>query len=258
MANDQSRSLVPNYAQPSVDAAEVEKFTQLAEQWWDPAGSFAPLHKFNPIRLRFIRDTAAEHFARDPGESMPFQGLSLLDLGCGGGLLAEPMARLGFRVMGCDASSETIHAAAAHAQRSALPIEYRCATAEELTADHQSFDAVLNMEVVEHVSDAADFLRVAASLVRPGGLTLVATINKTLKSLALAKIGAEYVLRWLPPGTHDWNRFIAPARLKAMLENAGLRVVGTRGMIFNPLTWNWELSRDTDVNYVMVATKPPA
>ncbi|HEY4115694.1 MAG TPA: bifunctional 2-polyprenyl-6-hydroxyphenol methylase/3-demethylubiquinol 3-O-methyltransferase UbiG [Rhizomicrobium sp.] len=240
----------------SVDAAEVEKFTRLAEQWWDHAGSFAPLHKFNPIRLQFIRDETAEHFDRSARTVRPFEGLSLLDLGCGGGLLAEPMARLGFAVTGCDASDETIRAATAHAEHSGLSIEYRCATAEDLAARGEAFDVVLNMEVVEHVPDVAEFLRTCAKLVRPRGLMFVATINKTLKSLALAKLGAEYVLRWLPPGTHDWNRFIAPARLKAALEDAGLQVRTTQGMIFNPLTWNWELSRDTDVNYAVVATRP--
>lgn len=251
---DAMRTDIPS----SVDTAEVEKFTRLAEEWWDPAGSFAPLHKFNPIRLQFLRDAAAQHFCRDARAGRPFQGLSLLDLGCGGGLLAEPMSRLGFRVTGCDASNETIRAAKVHAKRCRLPIQYRCATAEDLVAERVSFDVVLNMEIVEHVADVPSFLRATASLVRPGGLMFVATINKTLKSLALAKIGAEYVLRWLPPGTHDWNRFIAPAHLCAALKDAGQRVVQIQGLIFNPLTWSWELSRDTDVNYVVVAAKPPA
>ena len=242
---------------PSVDASEVEKFSRLSAQWWDPSGPFAPLHKLNPVRLKFIRDTAAEHFGREARSLRPFNGLSLLDIGCGGGLLSEPMARLGCRVLGCDASEANIRAASVHASSSKdLAVTFRASSAEELVAEGLSFDIVLNMEVVEHVADVPSFLQTAASLVSPGGLMFVATINKTIKSLAFAKIAAEYVLRWLPAGTHDWNRFIPPQVLQPMLEDAGLHLVRCQGIMFDPLRWAWRLSPDIDVNYVMVVGRP--
>jgi 2-polyprenyl-6-hydroxyphenyl methylase / 3-demethylubiquinone-9 3-methyltransferase len=240
----------------TIDPAEVEKFSAMAAEWWNPHGKFAPLHKFNPVRLRFIRETAARHFARDAGRLKPFDGLALLDIGCGGGLLSEPMARLGFAVTGADASDKNIQMARIHAGQSGLAIDYRCATAEALAEAGERFDVVLNMEVVEHVADLDLYLKSCASLLRPGGLTFVATLNKTIKSLALAKIGAEYVLGWLPRGTHDWSRFVAPAALTATLQDAGLRVLLTQGVSFDPLTWDWRLSPDTDVNYMIVAEKP--
>ena len=239
----------------SVDPAEVAKFSAIAAEWWDPAGKFAPLHKFNPVRLEFIRKQAAIHFGRDDRSLRPFEGLSLLDIGCGGGLLAEPMARLGFAVTGADASEKNIGTARAHAAQSGLAIDYRATTAEALAAEGASFDVVLNMEVVEHVADVSAYLAACTGLVKPGGITFVATMNKTLKSLALAKIGAEYVLGWLPRGTHDWNRFIPPAELKASLEEAGLSILKTQGVSFNPLAWDWKLSADVDVNYMVLATK---
>ncbi len=238
----------------SVDAAEVAKFSALAAEWWDPAGKFAPLHRFNPVRLSFIKAEAAAHFGRDPRGLRPFEGLSLLDIGCGGGLLAEPMARLGFAVTGADASEKNIGTARAHAAQSGLDIAYHATTAEALVG--RQFDIVLNMEVVEHVADVAAYLNACAALIRPGGLTLVATMNKTLKSLALAKIGAEYVLNWLPRGTHDWNRFLPPTELRAMLEESGLTIYKTQGVSFNPIAWDWVLSSDVDVNYMVVATRP--
>lgn len=239
----------------SLDPAEVAKFTAWAAEWWDPTGKFAPLHKFNPVRLSFIRAEAGSHFGRDPKALRPFEGLSLLDIGCGGGLLSEPMARLGFAVTGADASARNIGTAKAHAAQSQLPITYRAATAENLVEEGLSFDVVLNMEVVEHVADVTAYLQACAKLVKPGGLTVVATLNKTLKSLALAKIGAEYVLRWLPRGTHDWNRFIPPTELKAALEQTGLNILKTQGVSFDPLGWDWRLSSDVDVNYMVVASK---
>jgi 2-polyprenyl-6-hydroxyphenyl methylase/3-demethylubiquinone-9 3-methyltransferase len=239
----------------SVDAAEVAKFSAMAAEWWDPAGKFAPLHRFNPVRLSFIKAEVAAHFGRDPLGLRPFEGLSLLDIGCGGGLLAEPMARLGFAVTGADASEKNIGTARAHAAQSGLEIDYHATTAEALAAEGRQFDVVLNMEVVEHVADVAAYLNACATLVKPGGLTLVATMNKTLKSLALAKIGAEYVLNWLPRGTHDWNRFIPPTELRAMLEESGLTICKTQGVAFNPIAWDWVLSSDVDVNYMIVAAR---
>jgi 2-polyprenyl-6-hydroxyphenyl methylase/3-demethylubiquinone-9 3-methyltransferase len=245
----------------SVDPAEVAKFSAIAAEWWDPAGKFASLHKFNPVRLAFIRAEAAAHFGRDARSLRPFEGLSLLDIGCGGGLLSEPMARLGFAVTGADASDRNIGTARAHAAQSGLlegkmGIDYRATTAEALVAEGRSFDVVLNMEVVEHVADVSAYLNACTALVKPGGITVVATLNKTLKSLVLAKIGAEYVLGWLPRGTHDWNRFIPPAELKAALEESGLTILKTQGVSFDPLGWDWKLSNDVDVNYMVVATKP--
>ena len=239
----------------SIDPAEVAKFSAIAAEWWDPTGKFAPLHKFNPVRLAFIREQAASHLGRDSRSLRPFEGLSLLDIGCGGGLLSEPMARLGFAVTGADASERNIGTARAHAAQSGLEIDYRAATAEELVAAGHSFDVVLNMEVVEHVADVTAYLNACTALVKPGGLTFVATLNKTLKSLALAKIGAEYVLGWLPRGTHDWNRFIPPTELQKSLEESGLTILKTQGVSFDPLGWDWQLSSDVDVNYMIVAKR---
>jgi len=238
----------------SIDPAEVAKFSALAAEWWDPEGKFAPLHKFNPVRLAFIREVAGAHFGRDGLK--PFQGLSLLDIGCGGGLLSEPMARLGFAVLGADASEKNVKTAAAHAASAGVEIDYRATSAESLAEEGRAFDVVLNMEVVEHVADLRAYLGACAGLVKPGGLMFVATLNKTLKALALAKIGAEYVLRWLPQGTHDWSRFVEPQRLRAILEDSGLKILKTQGVSFDPLNWNWRLSADTDVNYMVVADAP--
>ena len=239
----------------SVDPAEVAKFSAIAAEWWDPAGKFAPLHKFNPVRLGFIRNEGCAHFGRDSRSLRPFEGLSLLDIGCGGGLLAEPMARLGFDVTGADASERNIGTAKTHAAQSGLKIDYRATTAEALAAEERSFDVVLNMEVVEHVADVTAYLGACTQLMKPGGITFVATMNKTLKSFALAKVGAEYVLGWLPRGTHDWNRFIPPSELRSMLQEAGLTICKTKGVSFNPLAWDWLLSSDVDVNYMITARR---
>lgn len=240
---------------PSIDASEVAKFARLAEQWWDPNGSFAPLHRLNPIRLKLIRDTVAGHFGRDIRKSRAFQGLSLLDLGCGGGLLSEPLARVGFQVLGCDPEEQSVRIAVAHASHSGAPVSYRVATAETLRAEKLTFDVVVAMEIIEHVPDVATFLRASAELVRPDGLIFVATINKTLKSLALAKIAAEYLLRWVPAGTHDWNRFVTPETLHEILVTAGFEDVRTQGISFDPLRWRWELSNDPHVNYVVIGRR---
>lgn len=247
--------MVEAAAQSSVDPGEVAKFSAMAAEWWDPAGKFAPLHKFNPVRLGFIRDVAVSHFRRDPKSLKPFEGLALLDIGCGGGLLSEPMARLGFTVTGADASEKNVRTAELHAADSGVSVTYRAATAEVLAAEGQSFDVILNMEVVEHVADLPRFIAACAAMLKPGGLMFVATLNKTLKSLALAKIGAEYVLGWLPRGTHDWNRFIGPTQLQSLLEQQNLNILRKQGVDFDPLSWNWRLSSDMDVNYMLVAEK---
>jgi 2-polyprenyl-6-hydroxyphenyl methylase/3-demethylubiquinone-9 3-methyltransferase len=246
----------PGGPHASVDPSEVEKFTRMAAEWWDPEGKFKPLHLFNPVRLRFIRDCALAHFGGDPKALAPFRGLRLLDIGCGGGLLSEPMARMGFSVLGADASERNVRVASAHAEGRGLDLAYRVATAEALAAEGEEFDVVLNMEVVEHVADLSAFLDACARLVKPGGFMLVATLNRTLRSLLLAKIGAEYVLRWLPVGTHDWGRFVPPSDLEGLLERSGLGVSRVQGVSFDPLRWEWRLTADTAVNYMMIAEKP--
>ncbi len=240
----------------SLDEGEIAKFAALAGEWWDPDGKFAALHRLNPVRLGFLREIAARHFARDPRALAPFEGLALVDIGCGGGLLSEPLARMGFDVLGIDAAEEGVEAAAAHAAETATPVAYRCTSAEQLAAEGRSFDAVVAMEVIEHVADLEGFVDTCASLVRPGGLLFAATINRTLKALALAKIGAEYVLGWVPPGTHDWQKFVTPRELHRLLEGAGLAVEAMKGAVFDPLAWAWRLSSDTDVNYMVAARAP--
>ena len=241
----------------SVDPDEVARFAAMAEKWWDPRGAFAPLHKFNPVRLAFIRDQAAARFGRDPKAHRPFEGLTLLDIGCGGGLLAEPMSRLGFAVTAVDASARNIGTARAHAEPQGLSIDYRCATAEQLEAEGAGpFDLVLNMEVIEHVADPREYLRTCTRLVAPGGLMIVATLNRTLKALALAKVGAEYVLRWLPPGTHDWSKFLKPEEIRGFLAGEPVAVHGPFGVSYDPLSDRWSRSDDSGVNYMMTVEKP--
>lgn len=240
----------------SVDAAEVAKFAAMADSWWDSEGPFRPLHRFNPVRLKFIRDRVATHFDRDPGAPKPLEGLRLLDIGCGGGLLAEPLTRLGACVVGIDATEKNIRIAALHAEQGGLSIDYRHTTAEALRDAGERFDIVLNMEVVEHVADVEGFLEASGTLVGEGGIMIAATLNRTLKSYALAIIGAEYVLRWLPRGTHDWKRFVRPSELAAGLRHAGMTVKSLTGVIFNPLTGVWSLNeRDLDVNYMAIAVR---
>lgn len=241
----------------SIDPEEVERFSRIAAEWWDPNGKFAPLHRFNPVRLSFIRETALAHFGRDGAQRQPFEGLRLLDIGCGGGLLSEPMRRLGFAVTGVDASERNIATAAAHAAEQGLVIDYRASTAEQLLASGEpAFDVVLNMEVIEHVADPGAFLRDTARLLKPGGVMIVATLNRTLKALALAKFGAEYVLRWLPAGTHDWKKFLKPEELRSFVDGEPLEMAGPYGVAYDPFTGRWSRSSDVDVNYMMVVTKP--
>ncbi len=245
----------PKAAPSSAIPDEVAKFSRLADTWWDPAGPFKPLHKFNPERIRFVRDRLAGHFGRDTAKDAPFAGLRLLDIGCGGGLISEPMARLGFQVTGVDASEENIETARVHAARSGLPITYRAGTPEELT-DLEQFDAVLALEVVEHVADVEAFIAATAALVKPGGALILATLNRTAKGFLLGKVAAEYILRWVPAGTHDWRKFVRPSELAGCVRQAGLQVSEIAGLSFDIVTDSWRVSRDLDVNYMMMALKP--
>ena len=240
----------------SVDPQEIEKFTAMAESWWDPAGKFAPLHRLNPVRLRFIRDRLCAHFNTEPAGTRPLEGLHILDIGCGGGLLCEPLTRLGARMTGIDAAEKNIQVAKLHAEQSGLSIDYRHAAAETLAAAGETFDAVLNMEVVEHVADVEGFLATSGQLVAPGGATVIATLNRTAKSFALASVGAEYVMRWLARGTHDWRKFLRPSEVAAGLRRGGLDVLEVIGVAYSPLTATWRLSQDLDVNYMIFAAKP--
>jgi len=244
-------------ARSTVDAGEIAKFEAMAAEWWDPNGKFKPLHMLNPCRLDYITAQIAAEFDRDLGTSRPFAGLRVLDIGCGGGLLCEPMARLGADVVGADAAERNIPVAQLHAEQSGLEIDYRHTTAEALAAQGERFDVVLNMEVVEHVPDPAQYLAACASLVRPAGLHLCSTINRNTKSFAMAIVGAEYVMRWLPKGTHEWGKFITPEELYKLLESAGLEPVDRKGYVFNPVSWSWTISaRDLSVNYVTASVKP--
>ncbi|MGE4065124.1 MAG: bifunctional 2-polyprenyl-6-hydroxyphenol methylase/3-demethylubiquinol 3-O-methyltransferase UbiG [Rhodospirillaceae bacterium] len=241
--------------QTTASPEEVAKFSALADTWWDPAGAFRPLHKFNPARIGFIRDRLLTHFGRNGEAPRPFEGLTLLDIGCGGGLIAEPMARLGFTVTAIDASEENIGTARVHAGRSGLAIDYRAAAPEDLTG---AFDAVLALEVIEHVADVGAFWSATASLVRPGGALIAATLNRTMKSFALGKVAAEYVLRWVPAGTHEWRKFVRPSELVRALRSNGLHVGALSGISYNVFLDRWEVTRDLGVNYMAFATKPTA
>ncbi len=240
----------------TVDPAEIAKFERMAAEWWDPDGKFRPLHKFNPVRLAYVRDVAAERFGRDPKGGRPLSELRLLDIGCGGGILAEPMARLGAQTVGIDPSATNVAVAHQHAERGGLVIDYRSTTAEALAQAGERFDLVLAMEVVEHVADVGVFIDACAALVKPGGLLFVATINRTAKAFALAIVGAEYLLRWLPRGTHDFAKLVRPAELEAALSAAGLAVVDRTGVRYSPLSDRWSRTPDLDVNYMVVAEKP--
>lgn len=245
-----------NTGATTIDETEVDRFSRMAADWWNPTGKFKPLHKFNPVRLTYIRQTVIEHFGLDTGAAKPFDGLRLLDIGCGGGLLSEPMARLGADVVGADASETNIEIARLHAGQSGLDIDYRATTSEALEAAGESFDIVLNMEVVEHVADVDLYMKSCAAMVRPGGLMFVATINRTLKAYGLAIIGAEHILRWLPKGTHQYEKLVTPQEIEGALAGTGVDIVRRSGVSFNPLADEWRLSRDMDVNYMVVAERP--
>ena len=239
----------------TIDEAEVARFSALAAEWWDPRGKMGVLHKFNPVRLAYIRDAACKRFERNMKQLDSLKGLAILDIGCGGGILCEPLARLGANVLGADPAEKNIAAARLHAEQSGLAIDYRVTSAEALADANERFHIVLAMEVVEHVADVNLFVNRCAEMVKPGGLMIAATINRTLKSFALAIVGAEYVLRWLPRGTHSWDKFVTPDELEIAMERAGLRTTDERGVIYNLLADRWELSTDTDVNYMVLGEK---
>jgi 2-polyprenyl-6-hydroxyphenyl methylase/3-demethylubiquinone-9 3-methyltransferase len=240
----------------TLDPDEIDRFARLASQWWDPKGKFAALHRIGPARLTFLRDEMVRHFGLGGAGLRPLRGLRVLDVGCGGGLIAEPLARLGARVTGIDPAAETIEAARRHAEGQGLEIDYRAGRIEELATEALAFDAVVCLEVVEHVPGPAAFLETCAGLVRPGGLMLLSTINRTLKAYLLAIVGAEYILRWLPVGTHQWERFVTPDELARHLRAAGLGAPVVRGLVYNPLADVWSVAGDTDVNYLAAAAKP--
>lgn len=234
----------------TIDPAEIQKFAAMAEAWWDPLGKFKPLHRMNPVRVEYIRDSAAAHFGRAPGAAQPLAGLTLVDVGCGGGLLTEPMARLGAEATGVDATARNIEIARLHADQTGVKVTYLACAAEDLVAAGKTFDIVLAMEIVEHVADVDAFLGALSRLLNPGGLLFMATMSRTAKSYALAIIGAEYILRWLPRGTHDWSRFVKPSELARGLRRHGLDIAELTGVGYNPFKDSFHLSRDLDVNYM--------
>jgi 2-polyprenyl-6-hydroxyphenyl methylase/3-demethylubiquinone-9 3-methyltransferase len=239
----------------TIDADEVARFSRLSGQWWDARGPMAALHKLNPARLGYIRDQVTAHFGRDPNRLDSFAGLRMLDIGCGGGILTEPLARLGASLVGADPSASNIAVARHHAAQSGLAIDYRDTTAEKLAEAGESFDVVLAMEVIEHVAEVGLFVALTAAMVRPGGLFFIATLNRTVKSFALAIVGAEYVLRWLPRGTHRWDKFVTPEELETAIEETGLNIVDETGVLYNLFADRWQLSTDMDVNYMVAAEK---
>lgn len=240
----------------TIDEAEIARFSALSAEWWNPNGKFRVLHKFNPVRLSYIRDSVTAHFGRDPRSTDCMNGLRFLDIGCGGGLLSEPMARLGADVLGADASRTNVEVARIHAEKTGTPVDYRCTSAEELAEAGEKFDVILNMEVVEHVADVGLFMQACCNMVKPGGLMFVATINRTAKAFALAIVGAEYVLGWLPKGTHQYDKLVKPSELDAAFDANGMRRIDAQGVFYNVLADEWRVSRDMDVNYMMLAEKP--
>jgi 2-polyprenyl-6-hydroxyphenyl methylase / 3-demethylubiquinone-9 3-methyltransferase len=247
---------MPAGPSPSLMSEEVARFDAIGEAWWDADGPMAPLHRVNPLRIAWARDLIARHFKLDAPAGLPLKGVDLLDIGCGAGLFAEPMARLGAEVVGVDPARGAIEAARAHAEETGARLAYRAATVEDMAAEQRRFDVVSAMEVIEHAADPRTFVAAAASLIKPGGLLLASTLNRTLKSFALAIVGAEYVLRWLEPGTHRWEQFVTPLELTGFARAAGLRRLSLRGVVYDPFRRDWRLSSDTAVNYLFAATKP--
>ena len=237
----------------TVNKKEIEKFSKMAEEWWDVEGKFKPLHKFNPIRIKYIKESVIENFKLQQSEKYPLKGINLLDIGCGGGLLSEPMCRLGANVTGIDASEKNIEIAKIHAKKNNLNINYICTSPEKI--EKKNFDVILNMEIVEHVENINLFLESSSKLLKKNGLMFVATINKTLKSYLFAIVGAEYILRWLPIGTHEWEKFVKPENLKNILSKFDMTMIKTDGVKFNPFLDKWSLSKDTSINYISKFTK---
>ena len=236
---------------------EISRFSAMADEWWNPEGVMKPLHKFNPVRLQLLRNNIAAHYGRDLDDINLLNGLDIIDIGCGAGLLSEPMARLGANMTALDAAENNINVARVHAKQAGLTIDYRLGTPETMVDDGRQFDVVLNMEVIEHVDDPAFFMQACAALLKPGGIMFIATLNRTLKSLALAKIGAEYILRWVPAGTHDWRKFVKPSELSRYIRDCGLQLTDITGISYNPVQDKWQPApHDLDINYLAIATKP--
>ena len=244
----------------TINPADVANFVKIAEQWWDPKGKFAPLHKFNPIRLKYIRSQLLAHFNLAAAEgfdvAQPYNGLRILDIGCGGGLLTEPIFRLGADIIGADAAEKNVNIASAHAMEQGLDIDYRATTSEDLAANGETFDVILNMEVIEHVADVPLFLSSCQAMLKPGGIMFVATLNRNFKSFAMDIVGVEYVLGWLPKGTHNWSQFIIPKELQDMCEGLGLKLIDETGVKYNPLSDRFSLSGDMSINYIQVYSEP--
>jgi 2-polyprenyl-6-hydroxyphenyl methylase/3-demethylubiquinone-9 3-methyltransferase len=252
---NEARDMETNKNSSTASAEEIARFTAMADAWWDPNGKFKPLHQINPVRIGYIRDLICQQYDSDPKAAKPLDGIKILDIGCGGGLLCEPMRRLGATVTGIDAGEKNVAIASSHAEQSGLDINYRHQLPEDLTKIKGTFNVVLNMEVIEHVTDVDAFLKASASLVQPGGLMVLSTINRTLKAFALAKVGAEYILRWLPVGTHDWRKFVKPSELSRGLRPYGVDITDVTGMVYNPFKNTWSLSDDLNVNYLVSAIK---
>lgn len=240
----------------SLDQKEIAKFDALANEWWDVKGPMRPLHQLNPLRVAYIRDHLCAHFGRDPSKVRPLRGLELLDVGCGGGLLSEPMARLGARTTAIDAAPEILGAAAAHGEQAGLKIDYHVSSAEEWAAAGHRYDAIVAMEVVEHVADLGSFIAALATLLKPGGAMALATLNRTARSYALAIVGAEWIMRWLPVGTHEWDKFVKPGELSLHLQGAGIKLTDTTGVSYRASSGEWKTSRDKSVNYMGLGIKP--
>ncbi len=235
---------------------EIEHFTGLANEWWDPDGDFKSLHQINPLRMTYVRDQLCRHFKRDSGHIRSLEGLSVIDIGCGGGLICEPLARLGADVTGIDATMESIKVAQHHADQMGLKIKYQNKLPEELLDEGASYDVLINMEVIEHVADVEAFMTASSALLKPGGIMVGATLNRTLKSLALAKVAAEYILRWVPAGTHDWRKFVKPSEFGRYIRGCGLQLTDLTGMRLDPIDGTWNFSKNLDVNYFISAQKP--